>query len=31
MNNIVNITAMNNIDHLLLQQATCKLKMIKCN
>ncbi len=26
MNNVMNITTMNNIDHQLMQQATCKLK-----
>jgi hypothetical protein len=27
----MNITAVNNIDHELVQQATCKLKMAKCS
>jgi len=26
MNNVMNVTTMNNIDHQLVQQATCKLK-----
>ncbi len=26
MNNVMNVTTMNNIGHQLLQQATCKLK-----
>jgi hypothetical protein len=29
MNNIMNVTTMNNIDHLLVQQTTYKLKMAK--
>jgi hypothetical protein len=27
----LNLTTMNNIDHQLVQQATCKLKMVKCS
>jgi hypothetical protein len=26
MNNVLNVTTMNNIDHQLLEQATCRLK-----
>jgi hypothetical protein len=27
----MNVTTMNNINHKLLQQTTCKFKMAKCN
>jgi hypothetical protein len=27
----MNVTTMNNIDHSLLQQATCTLQVIKCD
>ncbi len=30
MNNVINVTTIKNIDHWLMQQTTCKLKMAKC-
>jgi hypothetical protein len=31
VNNVMNVTTINNIDYLLLHQALCKLKMTKCD
>jgi hypothetical protein len=31
VNNVMNVTTINNIDHSLLHQALCKLKKTKCD
>ncbi len=31
VNNVMNVTTINNIEHSLLHQALCKLKMTKCD